>query len=151
MTSPGHRANILNAHYNAAGIGVVEREGKVYAAQDFVFQVPVYTETDFNSAFAEGFNLARKARGMREIEARADPYLRELACATDGDALKLVGNFSARYLVVFSSSEPRRIPDQLMKAAASPAYQRMTFGACFRPDKEHGYGNFWVVAAFTGS
>jgi len=151
MTSPGHRANILNAHYNAAGIGVVEREGKVYAAQDFVFQVPAYTETDFNSAFAEGFNLAQKARGMRKIEARPDPYLRELACATDGDALKLAGNFSARYLVVFSSSEPRRIPDQLMKAAASPAYQSMTFGACFRPDKEHGYGNFWVVAAFNGS
>jgi hypothetical protein len=24
----------------------------------------------------------------------------------------------------------------------------MRFGACFRPDQEHGYANFWVVAAF---
>jgi len=151
MTSPGHRANILSPRYNAAGVGVVEREGRVYAAQDFVFQVPVYSETDFDSAFAEGFNLARRARGMRKIDARPDPYLRELACSTDGDALKLSGSLSAQYLVVFNSSEPRRLPDQLMKAAASPAYQRMTFGACFRPDKEHGYGNFWVVAAFTSS
>lgn len=151
MSSPGHRANILNPHYNAAGIGVVEQSGRVYAAEDFVFQVPVYTEADFDSAFAEGFNLARRAKGMREIEARPDPYLRELACATDGDALKLSGNFSAQYLVVFNSSEPRRLPEQLMKAAGSPAYQHLSFGACFRPDKEHGYGNFWVVAAFSGS
>src|ERR1051326_7032411 len=150
MNSPGHRANILNPHYNAAGIGVVERGGRVYAAQDFVFQVPAYTEADFNSAFAEGFNLARKARGLREIDARPDPYLRELACETDGDALKLSGSFSAQYLVVFNSSEPRRLPDQLLKAVESPAYRRLSFGACFRPDKEHGYGNFWVVAAFTG-
>ena len=151
MGSSGHRANILSPKYNAVGIGVVERNGRVYATQDFVFQVPVYTEADFDAAFAEGFNLARKARGMREIEARPDPYLRELACATDGDALKLSGNFSAQYLVVFNSSEPRRLPEQLMKAAGSPAYQHLSFGACFRPDKEHGYGNFWVVAAFSGS
>ncbi|MBU0667905.1 CAP domain-containing protein [Patescibacteria group bacterium] len=30
MNSPGHRANILNAGYNAVGIGVVQNERKVY-------------------------------------------------------------------------------------------------------------------------
>src|ERR1051326_8162633 len=29
MNSPGHRANILNPHYNAVGIAVVERSGRV--------------------------------------------------------------------------------------------------------------------------
>lgn len=148
LNSPGHRANMLSPKYNAVGIGVVERDGKVYVAQDFVFQVPVYSEADFNAAFAEGFNLARKAGGMREIDARPDPFLHELACSTDGEASKLAGNVNGRYLVVFNSSEPRRLPEQMLKAAASPAYHRMSFGACFRPDKEHGYGNFWVVAAF---
>src|SRR5579859_3112593 len=148
MNSPGHRANILSPKYNAVGIGLVERDGRVYAAQDFVYQVPVYSEADFSAAFAEAFNQARKERGMREIDAHSDPYLHQLACSTDGDAGKLAGAISGRYLVVFNSSEPRRLPQKLVNAAANPNYHRMIFGACFRPDKEHGYGNFWVVAAF---
>ena len=148
VNSPGHRANMLSPKYNAAGIGVVEHGGKIYVAQDFAFVVPVYSESDFNAAFAEGFNLVRKARGTPGIDARPDPYLHELACTTDGDATRLAGSVHGRYLVVFNSSEPRRLPEKMVEAAANPTYHRMTFGACFRPDKEHGYGNFWVVAAF---
>jgi cysteine-rich secretory family protein len=148
MGSPGHRANMLSPKYNAVGIGLVEQNGRVYTAQDFVFQVPVYSEADFNLAFAEGLNLVRKEKGMREIDARPDPYLHQLACSTDGEAGKLAAGVSGRYLVVFTSSEPRRLPEKMANAAANPNYHRMIFGSCFRPDKEHGYGNFWVVAAF---
>jgi hypothetical protein len=149
MGSPGHRANILNPKYNAVGIGVVERDGKVYVTQDFIFVVPVYSEPEFSTAFAEAFNQARKSRGFREITVQPDPSLHDLACSTDGDALKLANSVSGRYLVVFTSSEPRRLPDQMLKAAATPDYHRMNFGVCFRPDKEHGYANFWVVATFS--
>jgi hypothetical protein len=148
MNSDGHLANMLNPKYNAAGIGVVERDGKIYVAQDFIFLVPGYSEADFSAAFAEGFNQKRKSLGVRGLEAHADPLLHELACTTDGDANKLAGKASGRFLVVFTSSEPRRLPDQMQKAAAAPDYQRMNFGVCFRPDKEHGCANFWVVAAF---
>ncbi len=148
MGSPGHRANMLNPKYNAAGIGVVERDGKFYVTQDFIFAVPVYSEPEFSTAFAEGFNQARKSRGFREIVVQPDASLHDLACSTDGDALKLSGRVNGRYLVVFTSSEPRRLPEQMLKAAASPDYHRMNFGVCFRPDKEHGYANFWVVATF---
>jgi Cysteine-rich secretory protein family len=148
MGSPGHRANMLSPKYNAAGIGVVERDGKIYVAQDFIFAVPVYSEADFSAAFAENFNQRRKALGVRELDARADPLMHDLACSTDGDANKLAGSVSGRYVVVFTSSEPRRLPEQMQKAAGSADYRRMNFGVCFRPDKEHGNANFWVVAAF---
>ena len=148
MNSPGHRANMLSPKYNATGIGVVERGGKIYVAQDFIFAVPLYSEEQFSAAFAEGFNQARKSLGARELAAQPDPFLHALACSTDGDAAKLTGSVSGRYLVVFTSSEPRRLPEQMRKAAAAPDYHRMNFGVCFRPDKEHGYANFWVVAAF---
>ena len=151
MNSPGHRANMLSPKYNAAGIGVVERGGKIYVAQDFIFQVAVYSEADFSAAFADHFNQTRKSLGLRQLDARVDPAIHGLACSTDGDANKLAGSVSGKYVVVFTSSEPRRLPDQMQKAAAAPDYYRMNFGVCFRPDKEHGYGNFWVVAAFTGS
>lgn len=147
MNSPGHRANILNVAYNAVGIGVVEQKGKIYVTQDFIFQVPVYSEAEFNAAFAEAFNEAQKSRGGR-ISAQPDPLLRTLACSTDGDALKLSGRVEGSYVLVFSASEPRRLPEQLLERAAYSKSRRLSFGVCFRPDTEHGHANFWVVAAF---
>jgi uncharacterized protein YkwD len=35
MNSPGHRANILDAHFTALGVGVVEDDGELYAVEDF--------------------------------------------------------------------------------------------------------------------
>jgi uncharacterized protein YkwD len=35
MNSPGHRANILNSHFTAVGIAVVESDGELYAVEDF--------------------------------------------------------------------------------------------------------------------
>jgi Cysteine-rich secretory protein family len=149
MNSPGHRANILSSRYNAVGIGVAELEGKLYVAQDFIFTVPMYSEAQFSSAFAEAFNLARKAKRIREIDARPDALLREMACLTDGDAAKLSGKVAgARAVVVFTSSEPHGLPNELLGRAANPDFHRMNFGVCFRPDQEHGYANFWVVATF---
>lgn len=149
MTSPGHRANILSASYNAVGIGVVEKQGRIYVAQDFIFLVPNYSESQFNAAFVEAFNLARKARGIRPIYAREDAALHELACSTDGNAGKLANNLTGVSAVVaFTSSDPHHLPAELDPRAANADFHTMKFGACFRPDQEHGYANFWVVAAF---
>jgi len=146
MNSSGHRANMLNPAYNAVGIGVVEKKGRLYVTQDFLFLVPVYSEEQFGAALAETVHAARKS-----LEARADSYLHDLACSTDGNAANLSARVTGKYLVVFSSSDPHRLPERVLHAVSAPDYFRMNFGACFRPDKEHGYGNFWVVAAFQGS
>ena len=149
MGSSGHRANILSAGYNAVGIGVVEKQGRIYVTQDFVFLVPNYSESQFNAAFVEAFNLARKTRGIRPIYAREDAALHQLACSTDGNAGKLANNLTGVSAVVaFTSSDPHHLPAELNPRAANPDFHIMKFGACFRPDQEHGYANFWVVAAF---
>ena len=149
MGSAGHRANMLNSQYNAVGIGVVEQKGKVYVTQDFIFLVPAYSEATFSAAFAEAFNLARTTKGIREIDVRPDPYLRSLACSTDGNAMKLSDRIGgARSLVVFTSSDPHHLPEQMLGRAANADFHRLTFGVCFRPDQAYGYANFWVVAAF---
>jgi hypothetical protein len=145
MGSSGHRANMLSARYNAVGIGVMEDKGRIFVTQDFIFLVPEYSEALFASAFAESFNLARR-RGKADI--RPDARLHELACATDGDAAKLAGRVTeARSVVVFTSSDPHSLPKQILSRVAD--FQRMNFGVCFRPDQEHGYANFWVVATFS--
>jgi uncharacterized protein YkwD len=150
MGSSGHRANILSASYNAIGIGVVEERGRIYVTQDFIFLVPNYSEAQFNSAFAEAFNLVRKSKGIRPIQAREDAALHQLACTTDGDAVKLADKLSGVSAVVaFTSSDPHHLPEEMNARAANADFRLMKYGVCFRPDQEHGYANFWVVAAFT--
>ena len=149
MGSSGHRTNILSSSYNAIGIAVVEEKGRIYVTQDFLFLVPDYSESQFDAAFAEAFNLARKARGIWPIHARQDAVLHQLACTTDGDAVKLADKLSGNSaVVVFTSSDPHHLPAELNPRAANADFHIMKFGACFRPDQEHGYANFWVVAAF---
>ncbi|MGZ4829519.1 MAG: CAP domain-containing protein [Candidatus Angelobacter sp.] len=149
MASSGHRANILNAGYNAVGIGVVEDKGRIYVTQDFVYVVPDYSESQFSSAFAEAFNLTRKGKGIRPLDARPDPQLRVLACTTGGDAVKLADKLSGvKAVVVFTSSDPHHLPEQMIPRAANSDFHRMSYGVCFRPDQEHGYANFWVVVTF---
>lgn len=149
MSSIGHRANILSAGYNAVGIGVIEEKGRIYVTQDFLFLVPDYSESQFNAAFAEAFNLARKARGIRPIYAREDAALHHLACTTDGDAVKLADELSGVSAVVaFTSSDPHHLPQELNPRVANADFHLMKYGVCFRPDQEHGHANFWVVATF---
>jgi hypothetical protein len=150
MGSSGHRANILNTSYNSVGIGVVEDQGRIYVTQDFIFLVPEYSESQFSSAFVESFNLTRKGKGIRQLEARPDAQLHELACSTDGDAIKLADQLSGvKSVVVFTSSDPHHLPEQMIPRAANADFHRMNYGVCFRPDQEHGYANFWIVAVFT--
>jgi hypothetical protein len=150
MGSSGHRANILSAGYNAVGIGVVEEKGRIYVTQDFLFVVPDYSELQFSSAFAEEFNLVRKGKGVRPLDARSDGELRELACTTDGDVIKLADRLSGvQAVVAFTSSDPHHLPEQMVRRAANADFHRMKYGVCFRPDPEHGYANFWIVAAFS--
>jgi hypothetical protein len=149
MGSSGHRANILSTSYNAVGIGVVEEKGTIYVTQDFIFLVPDYSESQFNSAFAEAFNLARKDRGIRPIQAREDAALHQLACTTNGNAVKLADELSGvSAVVVFTSSDPHHLPLELNPRVVNADFHLMKYGACFRPDQEHGYANFWVVATF---
>jgi Cysteine-rich secretory protein family len=150
MNSPGHRANMLNPGYNAAGVGVVERAGIIYVAQDFIFLVPMYSEAEFSAALAQSINQARRAKRIGEIDARPVFFLREVACSTDGDVHKLAGKVSGRLVAVFTSSDPRRLPEQVLKIAVNADYHRMNFNVCFRPDQQHGNANFFVVAVFQG-
>ena len=148
MTSPGHRANILNPKYNAVGIGVVEQRGKIFVTEDFVFQVPVYSENQFSAAMVERLNISPKTTGVWRVAAKPDPLMHDLACSTDGNAGKLSDMVRAGYVVVFSATEPQ-LPEEVQKVISAKGYYHMKFGVCFRPDKDHGSANFWVVAAFS--
>jgi hypothetical protein len=56
--------------------------------------------------------------------------------------------FGASAVVVFTASDPHHLPPEMNPRVTNPDFHHMNYGVCFRPDQEHGYANFWVVAAF---
>jgi len=149
MASPGHRANILDPRYNAAGVGVMERNGQLFVTQDFARTTRPYTEAEFREAFIAAFNRARASTGTIVIDAHADSNLHSVACSTQGSTPVLAAaGFNAAEVVTFTLSEPDKLPDQLMQYVRDARLRRMGLGVCFRPSAKYGYANFWVVAAF---
>src|SRR4029077_2370837 len=126
MQSPGHRANILNSDYNAAGIGIVQHGGQLFVTQDFAHILVSYSEKQFRDAVVTGFNRARRAKGMRAVDVIFDAQLRKAGCAEDLNTDKMMHNLAgAASLLVFSLSEPGALPDDLRKAAADGTLQRL--------------------------
>ena len=68
MGSPGHRANILDSDYTELGVGVVERDGRVWVVE--VFRQPQRTTTTSTSGPA--------------------PFLTTLRTGSQGDAVRRV-------------------------------------------------------------
>ncbi len=149
MQSPGHRANILHPDYNAVGISIVERDKELYVTQDFARTLVSYSEKDFRDAVVTGFNRARRAKGLPEVEVVIDPRLRKFACAQDLNTEKIIqGLPGATSLLVFSSSEPGALPNDLRKMVPDKNLQRMNIGVCLQTGGKIGFSKFWVVAAF---
>jgi uncharacterized protein YkwD len=149
MNSPGHRANILNAKFNAAGLAVVPHGARVYVAQNFAHVLPVYSETHFRREVVAAVNKLRQSKGIGAILVRADAALRDAACAENPNPRRLIQTLpGATDLAVFTSSMPDKLPESLDKAVSDATLGRMNIGVCFRPGPEHGFASFSVVAAF---
>ncbi len=149
MYSPGHRANILNSRYNAVGISVSERDNKLYVVQVFSHAVPEYSDDGFRQSFLEAVNRERKMRGLRPMGEHEDRAAHGVACSTDGNAGKLtLPGLSGASFAIFTSSDPRQLPDGILQYVDAANLHWLSVGACFRPGPKYGYANFWVVVSF---
>lgn len=146
MTSPGHRENILNAKYDAVGIGVVDRDGHLFVTEDFAKVLPAYSEQQFAEAVVAAFNAARHRDRQRTIDVRFDSQLHDLACSTKPQLEQQHQRPSfARELMMFTLSEPDKLPEQVLQKTLDKRPRTMDLGVCFKPDAQYGYANFWVV------
>jgi hypothetical protein len=148
MKSPGHFANIKNPAYNRIGLGIVHRGNRLYVTEDFAHGVIEYTDEQFRGAVAASINELRRTGGRSDMLVTPEPWLHQAACAKSKDFLKLHQALpDAAELVVFTASEPEKLPDNIDKAARNAALHRMSLGVCLRPDQRTGPGSFWVIAA----
>jgi hypothetical protein len=148
MQSKGHRANIMDSRYNAIGVAVLWRDGRVYVVEDFARKMADYSDTEVVNAVFASFNRARVAARRRPTTLVRD--LHEAACymakkdrvTTVG--LELVGAVS---VVAFTTFQPEELPTSV-QARVGESFSRVAIGACFARTESYPSGADWVVMAF---
>jgi uncharacterized protein YkwD len=148
LNSPGHRANILAAKYNAVGIAVVRVKGRVYVTQDFAHVLPAYSPQQFREEVTAALNRMRKAHRFAPLDVHPDSRLDDQACAGKLEPeVALLAQRGATRATIFSATRPTDLPQTMESAAADPNLRRINIGVCFRPDEDK-FAKFWIVAAF---
>ena len=147
MSSPGHRANILDPQYNVVGIATARVNKHLYVTEDFAHVVPSYTEREFREGVIAAFNRLRLAHRLGPIDAHPDSSLDQEACAGhSGPDQVLQGLGNATRATIFSAVEPGDLPAPMDKAASDLTLRRMNIGVC--PDQNGQFSKFWVIVAF---
>jgi hypothetical protein len=149
MHSPPHRANILNPHYDAVGIGIVMRDGRYWVAQDFALRIP---EVGDAQAEAEAIGAASHIRsGLRPTQ---DIRLRRLAChmahsgqLNEEPALELP---DAHHAIAYTSLDPRIVPEEARRVLDSRDSSRVAVGACFAHSPQYPSGVYWLLMVLFG-
>lgn len=148
MGSPGHRANILNPRFDAAGVAVIWQGVRVYVVEDFVRRIPDLPDSETASRIVDAYNRARKAAGMRPLASKHD--LRDAACdmaKKDHVSARNIGDLKARSIVAFTTFQPEELPQSLQSRVAEN-YSRVSVGACFARTPSYPSGTNWVVMVF---
>jgi hypothetical protein len=149
MQSERHRENILEPDYNAVGIAIVEEGKQLWITQDFARIISVRTPAQVSDDVVAAVHRLRQAHGLRKIDVRSDARMKRQACAQDSDAGKIKESYpSAAELVVFTTTDPRKLPDTMRNAALNRRVVRVDLGVCFEPGDSAGFSRYWVVAAF---
>ncbi len=148
MHSPGHRANILDAQFNAIGVGVVRTEKGIYVTEDFARRLPEVSVDEAEAQIADGLNRLRRAAGMPILNRLPASELRTRACGMadnnrlDPNAGLLSGKVSNS--VAFTATDLTQLPASLQRLKTQPA-SAFSVGACYRSSAHYENPVFWII------
>lgn len=149
MSSPGHRANILNEKYNAVGIGVAMRGRYIYATQNLARVLVEHDESSIRRGIVEAMQQLRRDRRLPPLRVEMIPELDAGACRGESNASDIPGRFRAqRRIVTFTISDPEKLPAHMQRRTLDPTVKEAHVGACFAPSEKYGNGNFWAMVVF---
>ncbi len=149
MNSPPHRANILDTHYNAVGMGIVRTGTGLWVVQDFAERIPEVTGTFAADQIAMVFNDARMEAGYKPLVRDEVANLPRLACdmaqrgrADASSVLRLPG---ARNGIAYTTLDPQRLPADLLRLRNARDVKHFAVGACFAKTAAYPSGTYWVL------
>ena len=149
MSSPPHRANILNRDYNSIGIGVVRAGDTFYTTEDFAHAFPPSTAADIEHQVAQAINDVRHRQAMPPLRVVALDRLNAVACDDKTTTHSLLASLSsARTAAVFTTFTPTDFPQQLRQLATEDGLTAVSIHACPLAPARGGSGGFKVAAVF---
>jgi hypothetical protein len=120
MHSEGHRANLLDAAVDSIGIAVIQNRGQLYAVEDFSTSVSALSLTQQEAAVARllaplGLELLTGSDEARQ---------------TCGMETGFAGRRQPLFVMRYTSSDLRHLPEQLNERLATGKYRAAAVGAC---------------------
>lgn len=133
MHSTPHRTNILDPRMNALGVGVAERDGTMYAVEDF-------SESSEALSSTQAEQRVRELLHAQNIDASAPAEPAERACEP-GRGIPS----GAKSMVRFQTPDLTRLPDPVAQQIRNGHFTRAAVGAC-APDQTQGNFTTYRVA-----
>ncbi len=152
LRSPGHRANMLNAAYDAGGVGVVHLGSSYWITEDFAKLTPELSADKAEDEAAAAFETRWKHDHPTTIKRVGISSLRAFACKTARSGGKLQGasvtydNQPARQLFAYSTEAPSSLAPQVDANLGGVQATTYAVAAC-TPQEWGSDGQFWMVLA----
>jgi uncharacterized protein YkwD len=118
MTTPVHRANLLDPKLNVVGIAVVENQGLLFAVEDFGRDVPALTPESVEHQVAK----LLQAQGFPPAPSNADA--RKTCTMPQGQA------GTPKLVIQWDGSDITHLPDVLVQNLDKTRYSSAAVGAC---------------------
>lgn len=118
MTTPTHRANLLDPNLNLVGIAVAEDQGLLFAVQDFARNVPTLTPEAVEHQVAK----LLQAQGFPPAASNADA--RKTCTMPQGQA------GTPKLVIQWDGSDISQLPDALTQHLDKTRYTSAAVGAC---------------------
>jgi hypothetical protein len=118
MTTPTHRANLLDPNLNVVGIAVAENQGLFFAVEDFARDVPALTPEAVEHQVAK----LLQARGFPPAKSNADA--RATCTMSHGQA------GYPKLVIQWDGADISQLPDVLVENLDKSKYTSAAVGAC---------------------
>ena len=124
MQSEHHRDNLLDPSIDSAGISVVERNGELYAVEDFAKTVRAVSLEEQESA------IASLVVQPGAVALTSDPHAISAARETCAMTTGFAGTRTPWFVMRFTSDSLSHLPSELTSRVTSGRYREAAVGAC---------------------
>jgi len=134
MNSPPHRANLLDAQLDSVGVAVAERDGALFAVEDFSLAAGKLSVEE-----QEGIvNSKLRSRGLRLLSYTSDAHR---SCVLDNG---YAGSHVPSFVLHYATADLQSLPDLLEQRIQTGKYHSAVVGAC-PVDAKSGFSNYRIA------
>jgi Cysteine-rich secretory protein family len=132
MHSAPHRRNILDAHLNEVGIGLVRAGGNLWAVEDFSAGVAALGSSQIERQIGQLLSQ----RGLRSA---GDLSAARQTCAMEHGA---AGSVRPKFIMRWQGSDLSRLPDVLEQQISTGRFRTAAVGACEAGNGQPGFTTY---------